>query len=76
MNSPEDIMSLDDYIKEFDGGKEYLETLEEKHLELVKANDWKETPESREVAAEYFSSNYSKECMECGGWAKITCQYH
>lgn len=53
-----------------------LVQLEQRHLEIIGKNDWKETPESRALAYEYRSRTDREKCWECNSRSSITCQYH
>lgn len=54
------------------------EELKKRHLEIIRENDWRENDESMEIARQFrkLPVEIVGECMECGGKAKITCQYH
>lgn len=55
-----------------------IQDLQQRHLAIIEANNWEETPESRELARQFNALPLHDvgECWECGGKASITCQYH
>ena len=53
-----------------------LKKLENQYAELLEANNFVETEETKRLAKEYREKNHTEKCMECGGLATITCQFH
>ena len=55
-----------------------VQQLQEAHRKALERNNWKESVMSRLFARNFDALPLVQvgKCMECGGRAKITCQYH